>query len=81
MSGLKSRPISEAHQSKNRQRQKRGFWSADGYIPTHDDETIMDGAPDRFGLVEENRQPQMQMQLQLRGRVQRILVVFVIGAV
>ena len=32
------------------------------YIPTNDDEAVMDGAPARFGRVEENRQRQKQMR-------------------
>ncbi len=39
-----------------------GFGWLTAYIPTHDDETVMDGAPDRFGVVEENRQRQKQMR-------------------
>jgi hypothetical protein len=40
----------------------KGKGGLTAYIPTHDDEAVMDGAPDRFGLEKENRQRPEQRQ-------------------
>ena len=37
------------------------------YIPTHDDEAVMDGAPDRWWLVEEQRIPSPSASLRVRN--------------
>ena len=53
MTTKKQEPRQDRGQSKGNSKD-RWIWAA--YIPTHDDETVMDGAPDPLGRVEENRQ-------------------------